>query len=135
MRRFLTSAVMLGTSLTLATPVAAKSIWLNCGGTQINLDSQKERFTLTTLGKIYQGVAMFSAGQIDFEYQWYTESPPYQTDGLKAAITINRKTLEYTNITMKKDALAGITQWTKFSKTYNDKCTIIKNPPTAGNKI
>ena len=41
---------------------------LKCGGQEINLDSAKERFSLTSGSEIFQGRAMFSAGQINFEF-------------------------------------------------------------------
>jgi hypothetical protein len=68
MRRLLIAAAVTGTVLAAMPPAEAKSFWLKCGYQEINLDSAKERYSLTRLGKIYQGPAMFSPGQIDFKY-------------------------------------------------------------------
>jgi hypothetical protein len=69
MLNLLLAAAVAAASLVAIAPAAAKSLWLNCGGQVINLDSAKERFSLTADGTIYQGSAMFSPNQIDFEFQ------------------------------------------------------------------
>lgn len=130
MRPLLVAAAVAGISLTAMLPVQAKSAWLDCGIQVINLDSVRERFSLTTGGKVYQGAAMFSPAQINFEYQWAFLPGG---DGHKWAYTINRKTLEYTLIGLARTNLLSADWRETVRKT--GKCSIMKTPPTAGNQI
>ena len=143
MRNLLIAAAVAATSLATACsamhPTNAKSFWLQCGGHEINLDSSRERFSLTFLDKVYQGPATFSPGQIDFEFQWL-EAPG--GGGLKRAYSIDRKSLKYTNTSLSKYVIgnfsSGWIQKESTDKTSNPesgKCSIMKAPPTAGNQI
>jgi len=71
MRHLLISAAVAGAVLTAMPPAEAKSIWLKCSDQVINLDSTKEKFSLTYGDKVYQGQAMLGPGQINFEFQAY----------------------------------------------------------------
>lgn len=67
MRRLLIAAAVTGTVLAAMPPAEAKSFWLDCNGQKINLDSARERFSMTSFpDTVYQGPATFSPGQIDF---------------------------------------------------------------------
>jgi len=129
MRRFLISAVVIGASVVGAGPVEAKSIWLSCDGTEINLDSGKERFSLTSGSEIVQGKAIFNPGQINFEY---LVGDFGGGDGIKDAYVINRKTLAYSKSSMMKFLTST---WKPSGTEKTGKCKIMKTPPTAGNKI
>jgi hypothetical protein len=128
MRHLLISAAVAGTVLTPMPPAEAKSIWLKCGGQEINLDSTKERFSLTSGSEIFQGRAMFSPGQINFEFTLIATTAG---SGVKRAYAIDRKSLEYTEKLMLK--FIG-DSWSTSSSTAG-KCSIMKTPPTAGNQI
>ena len=135
MRRFLIAAALIGGSVAAVGPAEAKSIWLNCGDQVITLDSAKETFLLTYSGKIisdhgkiYQGHAMFSPEQIDFEYYRLR----LQGDGgIKIVYSINRKSLRYT------ETEVGRVRWDypwRLGRTYANhpnpefgKCSIMKN--------
>ena len=143
MRHLLIAAAVAGTVLTAIPSAKAKSIWLNCGDQVITLDSAKETFLLTYSGKIisdhgkiYQGHAMFSPEQIDFEYYRLR----LQGDGgIKIVYSINRKSLRYT------ETEVGRVRWDypwRLGRTYANhpnpefgKCSITKTPPTASNQI
>jgi hypothetical protein len=135
MRRLLLAVAMSGTVLAAMPPAEAKSFWLTCGYQDINLDSAKERFSLTSSGKVYQGPAMFSPGQIDFEFKWL-DLP--DNGGGKYAYSIDRKSLKYTQ-TYISSVLGG--PWEPQTGTATSpnpefgKCSIMKTPPTAGNQI
>jgi len=90
MRRFLAITALLGASLTAISPAEAKSIWLKCGGQEINLDSTKERFSMQHSGKVFQGTALFSPNQINFENHWQIYP---NGGGIKYSYEINRKSL------------------------------------------
>ena len=139
MRHLLIAAAVAGTSLTAIRPADAKPIWLECGSQVINLDSSKERFSLTSGDKIYQGRATFNPGQIDFEYQWY-ESPG--GGGLKFAYSIDRKSLKYIKTSLHRIVLLySDSGWEpqsgsiKYPNPKLGKCFIMKTPPTSGNQI
>jgi hypothetical protein len=138
-RRLLATAALLGAPLIALNPVEAKSIWLKCGNQVINLDSTKEIFSLTMINKVYQGRAVFNPGQIDFEYKWVDFG---KGDGLKYAYSIDRKSLEYTKTSLDRFVLGfSDSGWVPQKSTEESpnpefgKCSIIKTPPTAGNKI
>ena len=121
-------------------PAKAKSIWLKCWAYTINLDSAKERYSLTVLDKIYQGNAVFNPSQIDFSYTDTVHS--YGSGGVfKHEFSIDRKTLDFSMTLFSKFGVAGDHEWKKvkssseFSNPKVGKCSIIKTPPTAGNKI
>lgn len=136
MRTFLVAAALVGASFALANPVEAKSIWLKCGNQEINLDSERERFSLTHIGSVWQGPAMFSPSQIDFEFQ-YLVLPG--GGGAKASYVIDRKSLNYTKKMLTRIVLGHYSD-TGWEPQNNDnpevgKCSIMKTPPTAGNQI
>ena len=138
MRRLLVAAALIGTSFPAVSPAEAKSIWLKCGRLEINLDSAKERFLLTDGGKIYQGIAMFSPGQINFEYQWLVSGD----GGLKHAYIINRKSLQYSMLSLSREVRGGSDSGWYVQKREDGSpigtdgiCLIMKTPPTTGNKI
>lgn len=130
-------------SLIIANAAEAKSIWLKCGSQEVNLDSDRERFSLTYNGKIYQGSAFFSPGQINFEFQWF-EAVRGQV-GIKYAYAIDRKSLAYTKTSLSKNRIesammlgAAGHDWEPQeieSNPERGKCSIIKTPPTAENQI
>lgn len=128
MRRIAITAAVAGVVLTAMPPAEAKSIWLKCGDQEINLDSAKERFSLEKGGEIYKGRAMFSPGQINFEFLLIATDAG---SGVKRAYAIDRKSLKYTNKVMVR--FMG-SSWSTSSST-GGKCSIMKTPPTAGNQI
>lgn len=140
MRRLLIAAVVAGTSLTAINPAEAKSLWLKCGAQVINLDSAKERFSLTRSGKVYQGQAMFSPGQINFEFQFDETS---RGSAAKTVYSIDRKSLKYIDTIFMRIVISGYsdTGWVpiestdKLTNPKSGKCSIMKTPPTAGNQI
>ena len=135
MRRLLATATLLGVPLIALNPVEAKSIWLECDKQVINLDSAKERFSLTLMDKVYQGSAVFNPGQIDFEYQWIVTPAG---GGLKTAYSINRKSLEYSRTSPQRIVFSSYgsdSGWVPQKSPSFGKCSIINTPPTAGNKI
>lgn len=139
MLNLLLAAAVAAASLVAIAPAAAKSLWLNCGGQVINLDSAKERFSLTADGTIYQGSAMFSPNQIDFEFQWRARP---DGGGLKLAYSIDRKSLNYTMTSLSRVVVPGHSDsgWKpQRSETFDNpifgKCFIMKTPPTSGNLI
>lgn len=137
MRRLLiAAAVLTGVSFAVTAPVEAKSIWLKCGSQEINLDSAKERYSLALNGKIYQGSAMFSPGQIDFETHWNV-MPPGIPGGLKYSYAINRKSLGYEMKTFVDLGYSNIPVWSLLREGPPEagKCSIMKTPPNTGNKI
>lgn len=137
MRHLLTAATVAGALLAAISPVKAKSIWLQCGSQEINLNSERERYSLSYANKIYQGSALFSPGQINFEYQW---SLGVHGGGIKTTWVIDRKSLRYTTTSVTRTVLPGFvdTGW-KVSNVENNpetgQCSIMKNPPTTGNQI
>lgn len=139
MRHFLITAAVAGLVLSAIGPARAKSIWLKCGEQVINLDSTKERFLLISSGTLYQGKAFFGPGQIDFEYQYFEGR---EGRGSKYVFTVDRKSLNYTKTDLEKygNGLSG-TGWRVFQHADGrlnpsfGKCSIMKVPPTAGNKI
>lgn len=141
MRHLLISAALAGAVLTAMPPAEAKSIWLKCSSQVINLDSTKEKFSLTYGDKVYQGQAMFSPGQINFEFQTFGD--PRGAISLKSAYSIDRKSLNYTNTSMDRIVLSSSydTGWVPQKSTaeapnpISGKCSIMKTPPTTGNKI
>jgi hypothetical protein len=117
-----------------ALPVSAKSVWLKCGNYQIELDSDRERYSIE-LSKLYQGSAIFNPSQINFNVLWF--SGPYG-DGTRYEFAIDRKSLDYTKQVVSRINLPGFsdTGWrAEASKTERGKCMIMKNPPTKGNQI
>jgi hypothetical protein len=141
MRHLLIAAAVAGTSLTAIRLADAKPIWLECGSQVINLDSAKERFSLTSGDKIYQGRATFNPGQIDFEYQWYES--PLGGVGAKFAYSIDRKSLNYIKTSLQRIVIVGFSDsgWEpqsgsiKYPNPKLSKCFIMKTPPTSGNQI
>lgn len=133
MRRTVIAAALLGASLTAISSIEAKTIWLKCSYFQINLDSEKERFSLSNSKDTYQGPAMFSPGQINFEYQSFGDP---SGGGIKELWAINRKSLRYTHSVSNRVILSSSfdTGW-KPSSSESGQCSIMKTPPTAGNKI
>ena len=137
MRQLLIAAAMAGTVLAAMPPAEAKSVWIKCRYQEISLDSEKERYSLIFIDKIYQGPAFFSPERIEFEY--ITTEPVGQT-GVKLAWTIDRKTLNYTRRGMSRYVIPGVadTGWKIEAypgNTQTGKCSIMKTPPTAGNQI
>jgi hypothetical protein len=129
MLHLLLAVAVTGTVFAAIPPAEAKSIWLECTRPDIkyvqaiNLDSAKERFSLTFKDIIYQGPAMFSPGQINFEYQMRPTS--------KRAYSVNRKSLEFTENMLLNWLGNG---WEGLPPNAG-KCSIMKTPPTAGNQI
>ena len=124
-------------SLATIAPAEAKSIWLKCGSQGINLDSTKERFSLTDIGKIYQGDAMFSPEQINFEFK-RDSLENTSSRGLHVttiAYAINRKTLEYTLNSYAVVSFSASHKSRVDDEPVRGKCIIMKKLPTAGNKI
>lgn len=135
MRRLLIAAAMAGTALTDIPHAEAKPIWLECGNQVINLDSAKERFSLTDGNVVYQGRAVYNPGQINFEYQW---ADMKQFGGLKYAYLVDRKSLKYTKTTLASYFGGAWEPQESTAKNINPKigqCLIMKTPPTAGNQI
>ena len=137
MRRLVIAAALMGVSLVTTAPAEAKSIWLKCGSQEINLDSTKERFSLTDISKIYQGDAMFSPEQINFEFKrdFLENSSSKGVMVTTLAYAISRKTLEYTLnestvVTLGRNYKSG-----SAKEPEKGKCIIMKKMPTAGNKI
>lgn len=128
MRHLLIAAAVTGTLLAAMPPAEAKSIWLKCGEQAINLDSAKERFSLTSGSEVFQGRATFSPGQINFEFALIATDAG---SGVKRAYAIDRKSLKYTEKLMSKFMSSG---WSTSSSTAG-KCSIMKTAPTAGNQI
>lgn len=129
-------ATATGLLLIFTNSVEAKSIWLKCGTQEINLDSYRERVSLTlTIGKVYQGAAIFTPNQINFEVQWLRLSGG---GGVKFAYAIDRKSLAYERLSLHRAVIPGFadTGWVP-SKSEPEKgtCSIMKTPPTAGNQI
>jgi len=128
----------------------AKSLWLKCGEEVINLDTDKQQYNIETRTKVVQGKASFFPNQINFVYQWLNDG---HGGGLRSDYVIDRKTLEYTKTTMRKDTLlesvrplyesVGIYKpnpyrdWAPFSSSPNPTtgvCKLIPDP-TQENKI
>jgi hypothetical protein len=131
MRHLLAAAAMAGMVLVAVPPAESKSIWLECGHQVVNLDSAKERFSLTYAKEVYQGRAVYNPGQIDFEFQWITIPGGI---GIKSAYSISRKSLEYIRTTLDNIGSGG--GWLpQGRKPEIGKCSIMKTPPTAGNQI
>ena len=97
MRHLLIAAAVTGTALAAMPPAEAKSIWIKCGGQEIGLDSSRERFSMQQDGKVIQGAALFTPFQINFENRW--QAYP-NGGGFKHSYAINRKTLEYTKVSL-----------------------------------
>ena len=140
MRRLVIAAALMGVSLVTTAPAEAKSIWLKCGSQEINLDSTKERFSLTDpVGMIRQGDAMFSPEQINFEFKRdLSESSPRITKGYYVdtfAYAISRKTLEFTINQSTVINFSASYQSRSDKEPVKGKCIIMKKMPTAGNKI
>lgn len=136
MRHLLTAAAVAGALLAAISPVKAKSIWLQCGNQEINLDSERERYSLSYGIRIYQGSALFSPGQINLEY---TNSDGHG-GGIKTTWVIDRKSLRYTTTSFTRVVLPGFvdTGWKVEDMKNNPEtgqCSIMKNPPTTGNQI
>jgi hypothetical protein len=132
MRRLIIAAALIGTSLAATAPAEANSIWLKCGLQEINLDSAKERFSLIHADKVYQGSAIFSPGQINFEFK------DEMLSGMATVETkyaINRKTLGYTLNTSTLITLSSSYKKESAKEPERGKCIIMKKLPTAGNKI
>lgn len=134
LRHLLITAAVAATLLIAMPPAEAKSIWLKCGGQEINLDSERERFSLAFVKEVYQGRAMFTPGQIDFEFNWVSFP---RGGGLRFAYSIDRKSLKYTQTSLFSN------DGDRYEPQISDKivnprigaCYIMKQPPTAGNKI
>jgi hypothetical protein len=135
--KLIIAAALSSIALSFARPAEAKLIWLKCGKQEISLDSDRERFSLISSGKIYQGNAVFSPGQIDFEFQFADFG---NGAVLKQAYAIDRKSLSYIATSLYRLAMPGYrdTGW-KASETEGNpavgKCSIMKTPPTTGNQI
>lgn len=134
MRLLLAAFTTIGAILFTTRPIDAKPIWISCGTSEINLDSEKERFSLTHWGVAYQGNAIFSADQINFQFQSLVHRDGIS--GMKHVFVINRKTLDYKFTTLHR-AIIGSTDsgWTQMSAAEAGKCSIMKSPPTKGNLI
>jgi len=137
MRFLLIAAAAAGTVLAAMPPAEAKSFWLKCGNQVINLDSAKERFSLTA-GKVYQGPATFNPLQIDFEYPLLELGG----GGIKIVYSIDRKSLRYTETVTHRVLTRSIDSGWVPQKGTDDspnpkfgECSIMKTPPTAGNQI
>jgi hypothetical protein len=116
-------------------PVNAKSFWLKCGRYVVNLDSDKERYSmeLDVLKKVYQGSIVFNPKQINFEVKL---SSLANGSGTRYDFVINRKTLDYERKTMVNSVLGFGTDkgWETIGTPETGKCSFVKNP-TEGNKI
>jgi hypothetical protein len=116
-------------------PANAKSFWLKCGRYVVNLDSDKERYSmeLDVLKKVYQGSVVFNPKQINFEVK--LSSLP-NGSGTRYDFVINRKTLDYERKTMVNSVLGFGTDkgWETIGTPETGKCSFVKNP-TEGNKI
>ena len=73
---------------------------------------------------IYQRPAIFSPGQINFEFELVPND-------IKLTYIIDRKSLEFTQIMLVNWTVSG---WKGLPPTTG-KCSIMKTPPTAGNQI
>ena len=111
-----------------ASPSYAKSLWLRCGGAEINLDTDRQQYNIEHLRTVYQGKASFFPNQISFEYRLLNDG---YGGGLRTDYVIDRKTLEYTRTTMIKGILDR--KWAPGNSTTGV-CELIPNP-TQGNKI
>ncbi len=139
MRFLLIAAAAAGTVLAAMPPVEAKSFWLKCGNQEINLDSARERFSLTA-DKVYQGPATFNPLQIDFEVPLLVFQG---NSGIKTVYSIDRKSLRYTKTIMQRIAVSAYLDsgWVPQEPRDNlpnpkfGECSIMKTPPTAGNQI
>ena len=140
-----TAAAVASAALAAMTAVEAKSIWIKCGGQEISLDSDKQLFSLATEEMIYQGGAVFTPHQIDFELiVRVLRLGNIVSVATKDTYAINRKTLGYErkiySRTVEKRP-AGNTEdsgWKLIPVLDNPelgKCSIMKTPPTAGNHI
>ena len=89
-----------------ASPSYAKSLWLKCRHRVINLDTDRQQYTIERGEKVVQGKASFFPNQINFEHLLheddYTLFGKNYTSGRRTDYVINRKTLEYTITDMKK---------------------------------
>lgn len=137
MHRLLVATALVGASVVAGGPAEAKSIWLQCGKQQINLDSERERFSLTFVDKVFQGPAMFSPGQINFEFLYLNDG---RGGGIKYAYAIDRKTLDYTETSLLRVNISRATDtgWIVSETKGNPasgQCSIMKTSPTEGNKI
>ena len=132
MRGHIIAAALMGTCLAATAPAEAKPIWLKCGLQEINLDSSKEKFSLTDGDKIYQGNAIFSSGQINFEFK------DEMLSGMATVETryaISRKTLDYTLNTSTIITISSSYKKESAKEPEKGKCIIMKKLPTTGNKI
>ena len=121
--------------------VSAKSVWLECGEYQFNLDENRREYTTKIqLGrlptKLVQGTATFFPSHINFSVP--TLIFP-DGGGIQNDFSINRKTLEYQQPTMSRDIsyITGDTGWVLQKRSNNPKigiCRVIKNQ-AEGNKI
>jgi hypothetical protein len=122
-------------TFTFVQPANAKSFWLKCGMYVINLDSDKERYSMQIdlLKKVYQGPAVFNPQQINFEVI-YTSLP--NGGGTRFDFGINRKTLDYERKSLVNVVLGFGTDkgWETIGLPQTGKCSFVKNP-TEGNKI
>lgn len=125
-----TAAAVASATLAAMPAVEAKSIWIQCGGQEIALDSTRERFSMQQDGRVIQGTALFTPFQINFENHW--QAYP-NGGGFKHSYRINRSTLEYTKVSLY--SMFG-NNWEPLSVSPEEgKCLIMKTSPTAGNQI
>lgn len=120
-------------SLCVGYPAISKSVWLKCGEYNINLDDQRERYSIQTDSKVFQGSAMFAPSQISFEFQPLMLS---NGGGFKYNYIVNRKTLAYSRSTLHRYVSGGIMD-SGWVLKGNDAgiCAILKIPPSTGNQI
>ena len=145
MRRLLIAAAVASAVLAAMPAVEAKSIWIKCGGQEISLYSEKQLFSLATEEMIYQGGAVFTPHQIDFELiKRVLRLGDIVSVTTKDTYAINRKTLGYQRKTYSRTVEkrpAGNTEdsgWKLIpilDNTEAGKCSVMKTSPTAGNQI
>jgi hypothetical protein len=121
-------------------PVAAKSVWLECGKDRFYLDEEKREYSTTRNNEVIQGSAVFFPSQIDFSVPLATFGN--DGSGIRYDYSINRKTLEYQKKVMSRRVMSlsfaySDTGWVQQKGDHSltvGTCKVIKNP-TEGNKI
>lgn len=134
MRKYLLSIPIGFLFLIYSSPSSAKSIWLECGGTEFNLDDSKREYSTTIGYSVFQGSAIFFPTQIDFSVPIYINE---KGGGFRYDYSINRKTLEYQKKSMNRFITSlRDTGWVQQegSSLTTGTCKIIKSP-TKGNQI
>jgi hypothetical protein len=128
-------AAVAGSLIVYANPAGARSLWLKCGAQEVRISHDRERFSLTLLGKLYQGDVQFGSAQINFEIPWFQD---YSGGGIKYVYAIDRKTLAYRMEAWNRVAVSRFSDagWVPSAMQPEvGKCLIIKMPSTAGSKI